>query len=117
MDDPDNYTFRRPLKNGSWQSDIKLRQKIEFRSMQVVAEFFESRRYTVNFRHKENLGWDLEATLGKQTLLLEVKGLSGDFNFVDFTPNEYENSIKNRKNYRICVVSNVLKKHRKLDIF
>lgn len=85
--------------------------------MDTVANYFAARRYRVEYKHEENLGWDLEATLNNQTLLLEVKGLSGDFATVDFTPNEYLNTKRNRKHYRICVVSNALNTNKKLDIY
>lgn len=118
IDDPNNYVLRKSKRNsGGWQHDAKLRLEIEFAAMKETAKYFENKNYVVKYRHKENLGWDLEATLGKQTLLLEVKGLSGDFVAVDFTPNEYTNSKINKRHYRICIVSNTLNKKRKLEIF
>lgn len=116
ISNPEGYIFRKRKKGGGWQKDAALRQKIEWAAMETVADYFESRNYRVEYRHKENLGWDLEASLGRQTLLLEVKGLSGDLMFVDFTPNEYENCYRN-SHYRICIVSNALNKNLKLDIF
>ncbi len=117
ISDPDHYIFRNPIRSGGWQSDAELKLKIELESMKEVAKHFENQNYVVRYKHKENLGWDLEASSGKQTLLLEVKGLSGEFSFVDFTPNEFENSKNNKKHYRICIVSNVLNHNKKLDIF
>jgi hypothetical protein len=76
--------------------------------MNTVAEYFEARNYSIRYCHKENLGWDLEATLGKQTLLLEVKGLSGSFNVAELTHNEYTGAKANKKHYRICIVPNAL---------
>jgi hypothetical protein len=117
LDDPENYVFRKAGRGSGWQRDVERRQKIEFAAMKTVAEYFERRNYIVIYRHTENLGWDMEATSGKQTLLLEVKGLSGDLIAVDFTPNEFENCKRNRRNYRICVVSQVLKSNQQLNIF
>jgi len=119
INNPLNYRKQKPkTKGGSgWQKDVKLRQKVEWAAMEEVAKYFEDRNYDVSFRHKENLGWDMEAISGRQTLLLEVKGLSGDFSCVDFTPNEYSKSKAKRKDYRICVVSNALNKNKSLDIF
>ena len=118
---PKHYIIRRRKKRRGkkpWQLDAELRKKIEMAAMDAIQEYFEDRNYSVKYVHTENVGWDMEATLRKQTLLLEVKGLSGDFRCVDFTPNEYTNSKTNRKLYRICVVSNVLNiVNRKLDIF
>ena len=118
---PDNYIIRRIKKTTSsrpWQQDAETRKKVETEAMNEVSKYFELRNYKVAYRHKENLGWDLEATLGDKTLLLEVKGLSGDFNSVELTPNEYLNSKRNKNHYRICIVSYALdKKKRQLDIY
>jgi hypothetical protein len=118
--DPDLYILKKKKgirKISSWQKDSELRKRIENEAMEEVYKYFMLRNYKVMYVHKNNYGWDMEATNGKQTLLLEVKGLSGDLFCVDFTPNEYSNSKKNKKQYRICVVSNVLNKNKKLDIF
>lgn len=117
---PENYIRRQPhriINGNAWQRDAEKRKRIEIAAMDMVANYFAARRYSVEYRHTENLGWDLEATLNNQTLLLEVKGLSGEFSAVDFTPNEYLNTKRNRKHYRICVVSNTLSANKKLEIF
>jgi hypothetical protein len=101
-----------------WQKNIEIRKKVENEAMKIVADYFEIRGYTITYVQDQNLGWDLNAVLGKQKLLLEVKGLSGEFVSVELTHNEYANSMKNKKHYRICIVSNVLDKEKRLlDIF
>lgn len=120
LSDPVNYIIkkkRRIKKISPWQKDAELRKQIEIKAMEEVYDYYSLRNYTVKYVHKENYGWDLKASLGKQTLLLEVKGVSGNFNVVDFTPNEYTNSKINKKHNRICIVSNALNKNKKLDIF
>lgn len=123
IEDPENYVYRKSKKNHGlqrpWQEDAELRKQIETKAMNLVAEYFEKRNCIVQYRHKENLGWDLEAkSINKKTFLLEVKGLSSDFKAIELTPNEYLNSKKNNKNYRICVVSNILNdEKKKIDIF
>lgn len=120
MADPVNYIIRQPrriINVTAWQQDAEKRKKVETAAMNTVANYFAARQYKVQYRHTENLGWDLEATLNNQTLLLEVKGLSGDFFAVDLTPHEYLNSKRNKKHFRICVVSNALNDKRKLEIF
>jgi hypothetical protein len=100
----------------AWQPDIEKRKQIEIAAMSTVAEYFELRNYIVTYKHNEKLGWDLEAVLEKKTLQLEVKGLAGEFECIELTPNEYANC--KRSSYRICVVSNALNEgNRKLDIF
>lgn len=118
--DPENFIRRQPrriINGNAWQLDAEKRKRIEIAAMDTVANYFAARKYRVEYRHTENLGWDLEAILNNQTLLLEVKGLSSDFAVVDFTPNEYLNTKRNRKHYRICVVSNALSANKKLEIF
>lgn len=120
INDPDNYfqTRRRTNFNGhAWQSNAELRKRVEIAAMNTVAEYFAFRGYRVEYRHDENLGLDLEATLNSRTLLLEVKGLSGEFNSVELTPNEYRNAMRKVVSYRICVVSNALNYRKKLQIF
>jgi len=119
--DPAHCIDRKPKKGTRgrpWQKDVELKKRIETGAMDIVAEYFQKRNYTVEYKHTENLGWDLEAKLRNQTLLLEVKGLSGSFNSVELTHNEYINSKRNKTHYRLCIVANVLDtNNRKLDIY
>lgn len=117
MQNPQKGKVRGKKKN-TWQRDVKMRLRVELAAMEEVARYFEEREFVVAFRHQEKIGWDLEAKAPDgRSLLLEVKGLSGSFDQVDFTPNEYK-CCKKYRNYRICIVSNVLDdKLRKLDIY
>jgi len=120
INNPEGFKTKRGKKKrgrSGWQMDAEKRKKVEIAAMDAVAQYFEDRNYEVVYREKENLGWDLEAYLGTQTLLLEVKGLSNDFSCVEFTPNEYKHSKSKKKNYRICVLDNALNKNKKLHIF
>lgn len=121
ISNPKNYISRKPKKsltNRAWQQNAELKKKVEIAAMDAIDLYFSKRNFNVIDKSKENLGWDLEANLGDKTLLLEVKGLSGEFNSVDFTANEYFNTKKNKKHYRICVVSNTLNMHKqRIDIF
>ena len=42
------------------------------------------------------------------TLLLEVKGLSGNVTSVELTPNEYQNAKQMGHQYKICIVTTAL---------
>lgn len=98
------------------QNDVALRLKVETAAMKAVEKHYIRNGYDVKYVHKDNVGWDMEATYGTTTLLLEVKGLSGDFNTIELTHNEYTNSTK--KGYRICIVSNALSARKTtVDIF
>jgi len=71
-------------------------------------KYFEGIGYTVESVEKDNVGWDLEATLGKKKLLIEVKGLSGSGLSVELTPNEYNAFSEENESYRLCVVYTAL---------
>ena len=72
--------------------------------------------YIVISKEKDNLGWDLEATNINETLLLEVKGLSGSISSIELTPNEYKNSKDKKTHYKLCIVTDALNKP-KLEVF
>lgn len=88
------------------QSDLEQRQKIERTAMEVTTRWYEEHAYKVNRVHKQNLGWDLQASLkSEKPLLLEVKGLSRSEITIELTPNEYAQMQNHKEDYRICVVS------------
>ncbi len=101
-------TAQRKRSKGKWRTDFETRKKVEYAAMDAIAEYFEDRGFEISYVHTLNVGWDMEAKSEKQTLKLEVKGLSGAFDFVELTPNEYAKSKSDSVSYRICVVSNAL---------
>jgi hypothetical protein len=121
ISNPKSYKAKASQKRTNirgWQQDAEQKKRVELAAMKAVEKYFISKKFAVSYRHQENLGWDMEATLGKTTLLLEVKGLSGDFYSVDLTHNEYSNTKRNKKYYRICIVSNALNKAKqKVEIY
>ena len=107
--------FKKPMppkaKNGkAWQPDPYKRQKIEKIAIEKTKKYFENLGYIVDSFEKDNIGWDLEAIQGDQRLKLEVKGLSGKDLLIEFTPKEYEKMKEYVNSYRICVVTDVLKR-------
>lgn len=103
---------RRP--RGGRNIDPEQRKMIETIAIDIAANFFRSADgggYRVISKETDNVGWDLEASRsGKATLLIEVKGLSGQKVSVELTPNEYKQMIskKNRDNYVLFVVTDCL---------
>ena len=99
---------------GRRNTNSKKRKEIEVRAVDEAVEFFSSEDgggYTVTSRERDNVGWDLEAHHpSKQTLLIEVKGLSGKEVSVELTPNEYKQMMMktNRNKYVLFVVTNCL---------
>jgi len=105
----ENYSDKQKKKN-SKIVDTDLKVKVEKSAIEYVSNHYQSLGYTILDVQKENKGWDLEASKGRSTLKIEVKGLAG--NAMDFllSKNEYEKmrASENREIYRICVVTNAL---------
>ena len=101
----------------SRQPDVEKRKKVEEAAVREVIRYYQKElKYNVDRVDSLNLGWDLEASLGRQVLYVEVKGLSGGEIAVELTPNEYESMVKHRLNYRVAVVTDALS-HPKLSVF
>lgn len=87
----------------------KNKQIIELRAVDYVTDYYLSKNYYVKSIERDNAGWDLNAiSPDGEELKIEVKGLSGEEVNIELTPNEYANS--SQPEYRICVVTNTLKK-------
>jgi hypothetical protein len=100
---------RLPFKSSpSRQRDPLLRQRVELSAVKTAEAYFEGLGYRVDSVERDNVGWDLNAVLGKRKLKLEVKGLSGSTILVELTPNEYASMIKYRDAYRVCIVTNAI---------
>ena len=109
---------RRKVRSvGGRNTDPEQRRRVEEIAVNVAIDFFSSEEggvYKVISKEKYNLGWDLEARRSnKPTLLIEVKGLSGDRVSIELTPNEYEKMIstEHRDSYVLFVVTNCLTDH------
>ena len=103
------------------QNDPELRRKIEVAAENKVIEYYESKGYKTNPVQTENKGWDFEFTKvvneNKITLYVEVKGRSSSDISAELTPNEYEQMNNNKRNYRICIVTEALKDNSRLFRF
>lgn len=88
----------------SRQSDPTARSKVEAAAIKYVWSHFRAMGYDLVSVAKDNIGWDLEATNGKEKLRLEVKGLSGNVLSVELTPNEFDKMLK-LPSFRLCVVT------------
>jgi hypothetical protein len=82
--------------------------RVEQAAMSFVWNQHHENGYEMRDVSKENYGWDLEATSGKLTLRIEVKGLSGETPNVELTPNEYKTFQEKSHYYRLCIVTNAL---------
>ncbi len=104
---------RKPLQR---QIDVFKKQQVEISAIETTIKYFESLNYIIISKEKDNVGWDLEATNIQETLLLEVKGLSGNISSIEVTPNEYNNFKMKNTHYKLCIVTSALTKP-KLEVF
>jgi hypothetical protein len=94
------------------QPDAEKRLRVELAATACATAYFKDQGYDVKDVSRSNQGWDLEARWDNVLLKLEVKGLSGDDVFTELTPNEYAMSSEYRADYRICIVTDALRKPR-----
>jgi len=107
---------RMDAKSRSWQIDPLKRQKVEEIAIKTTTKHYRKIGFYVKSFERNNIGWDLEATLNNKMLRLEVKGLSGNDVTIELTPKEYESCNAYPDSYRICIVTNAFNKP-KLTIF
>ncbi len=101
---------RRSHRSKPRQHDVLQRQQVEKAAIETTAEHYIELGYEIKSVERDNVGWDLEATLDKRRLKLEVKGLSGSEIAVELTHNEYAKMNDNRDSFRLCTVSSALTK-------
>lgn len=81
---------------------------VEQAAVDIVTLHFKAKGYAVESVESDKKGWDLEATKGRQGLLLEVKGTSGAEVYFELTPNEYFQLQQKASRFRVCVVCDAL---------
>lgn len=89
---------------------------VEEAAVNAVWARYEADGYTLKSVETECQGWDLEATKGRQSLRLEVKGVSGAALYFELTPNEYAKLKEHAAGYRVCVVCEALTTPRIFDL-
>ena len=101
---------RRGKLGSGWQRDPIKRKRVEIAAVELTIRQYEKWGYDVNVVQDQHLGWDLEAELGGEKLLLEAKGVSSHTISVELTHNEYTQLARHRSCYRVCIVTNALDK-------
>ncbi|MCK4342828.1 MAG: DUF3883 domain-containing protein [Phycisphaerae bacterium] len=101
---------KRIKKNGSRSrvTDPEHNAKVEEAAIKKTRSHFEELGYRVESVENDNVGWDLEATAGRATLRIEVKGLSGTLPVSELTPNEFNAFSTKSPSYRLAIVTNSL---------
>ena len=100
-----------PKPSGLKHSKIQDQEKkvaVEKAAIRSCCAYFENLGYEVVSVEKDNVGWDLVATVGRSSLRIEVKGLSGAMFSIELTPNEYKAFTDQAIDYRLAVVVNAL---------
>jgi len=101
----------RPKPRGGKHSKTQDQEKkvaVETAAIRSCCAHYENLGYEVTSVEKDNVGWDLVATVGKVSLRIEVKGLSGTMFSIELTPNEYNAFTEEAIDYRLAVVVNAL---------
>jgi len=100
-----------PKPNGLKHSKTQDQEKkvaVEKAAIRSCCAHYENLGYEVVSVEKDNVGWDLVATVGRSSLRIEVKGLSGAMFSIELTPNEYNAFTDQAIDYRLAVVVNAL---------
>jgi len=105
-------------RRGPLQRDLETRYKVEQAAYEAVRRFYDEQEQCEEVRdvHKEKRGYDLEAIKSGRILKIEVKGLEGPKAVAELTPKEYEFVEKGDLNFRLCIVTNALKRRPKKHI-
>lgn len=90
------------------KQDQERKARIERAAVDACWVHYENLGYAVRSVERDNTGWDLEATSGRITLRVEVKGLSGPDFSIELTPNEYAAFSQAAEDYRLAVVVETL---------
>ncbi len=94
----------------SLKVDAEARSKVEKAAVDFVTNEYQTLGFKITSREKENIGWDLDAEKKGVKLKLEVKGLAQSQLSVHISANEYNTMMANKNDYRLCVVTNAIKK-------
>lgn len=93
---------------GSRTPDHAHNVEVELAAVNAVWTHYKNMGYNVESVESENLGWDLYAHKGKETLHIEVKGVSNAVIYFEMTPNEYKKLQEYSSRFRVCVVCDAL---------
>lgn len=100
----------------SGRPDVAHNAAVEQAAVDAVTARLKGQGYIVASVEAENKGWDLEATKGKSTFYIEVKGTAGAAIYFELTPNEYAKLKEHSAIYRVCVVCDALSTPRIFDL-
>lgn len=89
---------------------------VEEAAVKAVRGLYKTAGFEVKSVESECRGWDLEASKGRKSLLIEVKGTAGATIYFELTPNEYAKLKEHSSIYRVCVVCEALTNPRIFDL-
>lgn len=98
--------------------DILKKTAVEQSAVNITIDYYSKKGFSYKKVESEKIGWDVTFKKGIEELKVEVKGLSGKFINVEFTPNEYAVSNREKENgYIIAIVTEALSKAPTLHLF
>lgn len=95
-----------PQVGAGWSINPETRKAIEDAAVQRVWAHYEKDEYDIDDRQKDNCGYDLLVTKGKEMLRVEVKGTASAEQAFWLTRNERAASVHTA--WRLAVVTNAL---------
>ena len=94
-----------------WQPDLETRYKVEQAAYNAVKKHYRDQGYRFAYdARKDGCGYDLVFTKNGRDLKVEVKGLKGHQIVTELTPKEYDFVRKGDSGFRLCIVTNALKR-------
>jgi hypothetical protein len=96
--------------------ELSTRLLIEESAVETVRAWLDENGWAVEDRQRDAVGWDLTATRGSETALVEIKGRSGNSVDVVLTPNEFR-AAQRHDNWELAVVTDALRANPKVHWF
>lgn len=97
-----------------WQPDLETRYKVEQAAYNAVKKHYRDQGYRFAYdARKDGCGYDLVFTKNGRDLKVEVKGLKGHNIVTELTPKEYDFVKRGDSGFRLCIVTDALKRRPK----
>lgn len=97
-------------RKGKTKRDVAHNKKVENSAIDAATKYYTKLGYKVISVESENTGWDLEASIRNETLLIEVKGTASEKIEISLTPNEYKKMEEYKSSYRLFIHTDALDK-------
>jgi len=102
---------------------LRINKDVERKAVEIVTrklkneKWLENKKWTVESKELEKIGYDLHCTAGNCTIFVEVKGKSGQDNSFIITKNERAKTRQNPTSFYLVVVTSALTQNPKIEYF